>query len=495
VTQENARAYRDEIDRRNDAGPFLTSWKDLASYQVPDWYKDGKFGIFIHWGAYAVPAFGNEWYPRNMYIQGSKEYEYHRLTYGDQSVFGYKDFIPQFTASRFDPDEWASLFRRAGAQFVVPTAEHHDGFPLYDSAFTRWNAAQMGPKRDLIRDLAVAVRRESMVFGVSSHRAEHWWFMNGGMTFPSDVQDPRYVDFYGPAQQDHLPPNDQFLEDWLIRCCEIVDKYDPQLFWFDWWIEQPVFEPYLQQFASYYYNRGHDRRRGVAINFKHYAFPPGTAVFDVERGQLAGIREEFWQTDTAVAKNSWGFTENNEYKRPADIIGDLVDIVSKNGALLLNIGPRADGSIPDEDRDILIEIGKWLTVCGEAIYGTRPWRIFGEGPTEVIEGSFADTKRGAFTAQDIRFTTRTALSDGANRPLLYATALAIPDDRILRIRALAEDAEHLPGEITGVSLVTGRWREEPPLEHTRTGKWLEVKLPDVLPSEHAVSIRIEAAGL
>ncbi len=303
------------------------------------------------------------------------------------------------------------------------------------------------------------------------------------------------ADFYGPAQPEHLPPNDQFLEDWLVRCCEIVDKYEPQLFWFDWWIEQPVFEPYLQQFASYYYNRGHDRRRGVAINYKHNAFPSGTAVFDVERGQLAGIRKEFWQTDTAVAKNSWGYTENNEYKRPGDIIGDLVDIVSKNGALLLNIGPRADGTIPKPDRDILLEIGEWLGVNGEAIYATRPWRIFGEGPTAIVEGSFADTKRATFTQEDIRFTTRNALSDGTTRPLLYATALAVPEDRILRIRALAEDADHVPGEIDSVSLVTGAWREEPPLEYTRTGEWLEVKLPAELPSKHAVSIRITAEGI
>ena len=485
------REIRGQVAARNVDGPFSSDWESLRGQRVPAWYEDGKFGIFIHWGVYAVPAFGNEWYPRNMYVPGTREFEYHRATFGDQTTFGYADFIEDFTASAFDPAAWAEVFRRAGAQFVVPTAEHHDGFPLYDSRVTRWNAARMGPERDLIGELGDAVRRAGLVYGVSSHRAEHWWFMNGGRTFPSDVQDPERADFYGPAQSDQLPPNDDFLEDWLVRCCEIVDRYQPHLFWFDWWIEQPIFEPYLREFAAYYYNRAAEWRRDVAINFKHQALPAGVGVFDVERGQLAGIREEFWQTDTAVAKNSWGYTENNDYKRPADLIGDLVDIVSKNGALLLNIGPRADGTIPDEDISVLTAIGDWLLVNGEAIYGTRPWKTYGEGPTEVVEGSFQDTARQPFTASDIRFTCRTSLSDGKSRHLLYATALAIPGNRQLEIASLGRNGQHAPREVRSVSLVTGRWRDEAPLDYQWLDGALVVTLPDSLPSEHAVSIRIE----
>lgn len=489
------RAYRDLIDQVNDDGRITPSWDSLASYKVPQWYQDGKFGIFVHWGVYAVPAFDNEWYPRNMYVPGTPAFEHHRKTYGDQATFGYKDFIPQFTAARFDPHAWAALFRQAGAQFVVPTAEHHDGFPLYDSAFTPWNAAQMGPRRDLIGELAAAVRRQGMVFGVSSHRAEHWWFMNGGMGFGSDVRDARYAEFYGPAQPESMPPNDAFLEDWLVRCCEIVDRYQPQLFWFDWWIEQPVFAPYLQVFASYYYNRAHEWRRGVAINFKHGAFPAHTAVFDIERGQLAGMRNEFWQTDTSVAIDSWGYTAEQRYKLPGDIIGDLVDIVSKNGALLLNIGPRADGTIPDEDQGILLEIGRWLRVNGEALYGTRPWRLFGEGPTDVVEGSFADTARSPFTPADIRFTMRHAMSQGVQKPVLYATALAAPTDRKLVIRSLAEPSPHLPGDVVAVELVTGVRDERFSLDWQRTGSGLEITLPDRSVTDYAVSVRILAEGI
>ena len=191
-------------------GPFDASWDSLEGYEFPDWYMDGKFGIFIHWGPYCVPAFGNEWYPRHMYVEGSKEYEHHRETYGPQDEFGYKDFIPMFKAEKYDAQAWAKLFKDAGAKFVVPVAEHHDGFQMYKSDLCKWNAAEMGPERDVVGELAEAVRAEDMVFGVSSHRAEHWWFMNGGNHFPSDVQDPEYADFYGPAVGQGRPTEQYF---------------------------------------------------------------------------------------------------------------------------------------------------------------------------------------------------------------------------------------------------------------------------------------------
>jgi alpha-L-fucosidase len=439
-------AAKTEIQRVITSGPFDSDWASLKGYKVPSWYEDAKFGIFIHWGAYSVPAFGNEWYPRRMYLQDSEEFKHHRETYGPQARFGYKDFIPMFKAERFDPDQWAGLFRKAGAQFVVPVAEHHDGFAMYDCSFSEWNAARMGPKRDIIGELATAVRRQWLVFGLSSHRAEHWWFFNGGMQFDSDVQDARYAGLYGPAQPETLPPNEEFLDDWLARTCELVDKYQPQIVWFDWWIEQPVFQPYLQQFAAYYYNRAAQWKRGVAINYKHNAFPEGAAVFDVERGQLSDIRPHFWQTDTAISKNSWGYVQNHDYKTAEAIIGDLVDIVSKNGALLLNIGPRPDGTIPEPEQEILLNIGRWLAVNGAAIYGTRPWKIFGEGPTPVVEGSFNDTKREKFTSQDIRFTTR--------GDTLYAVVLAWPDTGRITIKSLADDSALYPRAIEKVALLS-----------------------------------------
>lgn len=472
-------------------GPYIPTWDSLSRYQVPDWYMDGKFGIFIHWGVYSVPAFGNEWYPRNMYLQDRPEYQHHIETYGPHTQFGYKDFIPLFKAEKYDPEEWAELFRQAGARFVVPVAEHHDGFAMYDTKLSRWNAAQMGPKRDVIGDLAKAVRARDMVFGVSSHRAEHWWFMGGGMTFDSDVQDPLYRDFYGPAKpilpkpgsdawrsKDWAPrPDAVYLDDWLARMYELVDNYQPQLVWFDWWIEQTVFQPYLQKFAAHYYNRGEQWDKGVAINFKFDPFPPGTAVYDIERGQLKEIAPFFWQNDTSVSKNSWGYIHNQDYKDSGDLIQDLVDVVSKNGALLLNIGPRPDGTIPEQEQRLLLEIGAWLRVNGEAIYNTRPWRIYGEGPTEVPEGSFTDTKRQAFTGQDIRFTARDNM--------LYAILLGWPEESVT-IHALPEAAEGSGPAIESVQLLGA----EGQLNWSRTAEGLQVMLPAKAPGSHAYCLKI-----
>ena len=460
-------------------GPFQPTWESLENYRVPEWYVDAKFGIFIHWGLYSVPAFGNEWYPRNMYIVDSPEFKHHLATYGPHTQCGYKDFIPMFKAESFDPDHWAGLFRKAGAKFVVPVAEHHDGFAMYNCGYSEWCAAKMGPKRDMIGELAEAVRRQWLVFGLSSHRAEHWWFFDGGMQFPSDVQEPRYAGLYGPAQPRSTQPHEAFLEDWLLRSCELVDKYQPQLVWFDWWIEQPYFAPYLRKFAAYYYNRGAQWNRGVAINYKHQAFPERAAVYDIERGQLTDIRPLFWQTDTSISKNSWSYVQNQNYKTAASIIGDLVDIVSKNGALLLNIGPRPDGTIPEPEEEILLEIGGWLAINGEAIYGARPWKVFGEGPTQVIGGSFGDTKRQAFTAQDIRFTTK--------GDVLYAVILGWPERGEAVIQSLSSNLKLYPGEIGTVEMLGVK----EPLRWVRSARGLRVKMPAEQPCDHAVVLRIK----
>jgi len=459
-------------------GPFKPVWESLENYEVPQWYQDAKFGIFIHWGVYSVPAFGNEWYPRSMYKQGTREFEHHVKTYGSQKNFGYKDFIPMFTAEKFDPDKWADLFLKSGAKFVVPVAEHHDGFAMYDCSYTRWNAVNMGPKRDIIGELANAVRKRYLVFGVSYHRAEHWWFFHEGMKFDSDVRDPRYIDFYGPAQPETTQPNEEFLEDWLNRLCELLDKYHPQIVWFDWWIEQPAFEPYLRRFAAYYYNRGFQWNRGVAINYKNQAFPRKAAVFDVERGLLEDIDPYFWQTDTSISKNSWGYIKDHDYKTADWIICDLVDIVSKNGALLLNIGPRPDGTIPEQEEEILLEIGQWLLVNGEAIYGTKPWKVYGEGPTKVIPGSFADTRRSKFTGRDIRFTVK-----GND---LYGIVLGRSEKDEIIIQSLSPTLRLFNRDITGVKVLG----VDENVQWIRDESGLRVKIPEKLNTELPFVIKI-----
>ncbi|NDC73810.1 alpha-L-fucosidase [bacterium] len=456
--------------------PFEPEWSSLLRYQVPTWYEDAKFGIFIHWGVYSVPAFKSEWYPRMMYQQGSDEFAHHVATYGSHTEFGYKDFIPSFTGEYFNAAEWARLFQRSGARYVMPVAEHHDGFALYDSSFTRWKSTTMGPKRDVIAELAEAIRAEGMVFSLSSHRAENWFYFNGGRAFDSDVQNPAFADLYGAAApltehgiipgehgHDRLSepyPDASFLEGWLGRSCELVDKYRPQIVWFDWWVHHVAFEPYLRRFSAYYYNRGREWGLGVAINYKYNAFPEGSAVFDVERGQLDGIRPLFWQTDTAVSNSSWGYTKDQDYKTVPALIADLVDIVSKNGSLLLNVGPRADGIIPKEDEEILLGIGAWLKINGEAIYGTRPWKIYGEGPTSIPAGAHTDKKRPAFTGEDIRFTTQ--------RDVLYATVLGPLKDRLVRIASLSGKA------VTSIELLGSNYT---PTCEQKEGL-LEIRIPD-----------------
>jgi alpha-L-fucosidase len=476
-----------EVDTAVTKGPFAANWASLEKFEAPAWYQDGKFGIFIHWGVYSVPAFGNEWYPRNMYKQGEPAFAHHVETFGPQGAFGYKDFIPKLTADKYDPRAWAALFKAAGARYVVPVAEHHDGFAMYDSALTEWCAGKMGPKRDLVGELAIAVRGEGLVFGLSSHRAEHWWFFGEGRKFDSDVRDPRYAGLYGDAadreasEKGQTPPSQAFMDDWLARTAELVDKYHPQLVWFDWWIAQPAFHPNLQKFAAFYYNRGAAWKQGVAINYKKHggeSFPDTAGVLDIERGQLAATRAQFWQTDTAVSKNSWGYVTNQDYKASDAIVDDLIDIVSKNGSLLLNIGPKPDGTIPEPEQRMLREIGQWLGANGEAIYGTRPWTIFGEGPTAVIEGPFADTRRKPFTAEDIRFTKK--------GDTIYAIALAWPASGKLTVHALGGPSSSFTAEIDRVDLL-GSNRA---VKWTRDAEGLHVELPAAPLSDVAVALRV-----
>lgn len=466
------------IDEVVAHGPFRASWGSLETYRVPEWYRDAKFGIFIHWGVYSVPAFDNEWYPRNMYERDSIVFKHHIQTYGPQSKFGYKDFISQFHAEKFDPDQWAELFRKAGAKYVVPVAEHHDGFPMYDCSLTDWCAAKIGPKRDIVGALALATRKRGLHFGTSTHRAEHWWFYNGGTTFDSDVQDPRYAGLYGPAQPEKTQPDKAYLDDWLARTSEIVEKYQPDVVWFDWWIEQPVFQPYLKKFAAYYYNRAAQSKRGVAINYKNKSFPGRAAVLDIERGKLDTIRPLFWQTDTSVSEKSWGYIENDQFRTAGSLVDELVDIVSKNGCLLLNVGPKSDGTIPAAAQKILLEIGQWLAVNGEAIYGTRPWKVYGEGPTKVLGGSFKDTAGQPFTARDFRFT--------AKGSTLYAIALGWPENSRLTIKSLAQGSRLTNRKITSIQLLGS----EAKLKSARNSDGLSIELPARKPCDFAFVLKI-----
>ncbi len=478
-----------EVDSGDSAGPFRPDWESLQKYEPPDWYKDAKFGIFIHWGVYSVPAFGNEWYPRNMYNEGTDEFKHHIATYGPQAKFGYKDFIPMFKAERFDPAAWAKLFKDAGAKYVVPVVEHHDGFAMYDSGLSDWTVAKMGPRRDTSGELAKAVRAEGLHFGVSTHRVEHNFFLGVGRHFSSDLNDPQFAAFYGPAHNwlssksgtplsnDFTYVSSEWTADWLARSAEIVQKYHPDIVYFDWWIGQPSVRTDLKRFAAFYYNYSLKSSGHVGvINFKDYAMEEHSGVLDIERGQLGETRPLYWQTDTSISNKSWGFIEGDTFKSPKFVIHQLIDIVSKNGNLLLNVGPRSDGAIPEEVQKVLLEVGSWLKVNGDAIYGTRPWRIHGEGPTKVAAGSFHDTDTAEYTAEDFRFTTK----GGA----LFAIEMAWPSSGEAIIHSLGT----IPGnqKIASVALLG----TDADLAFQQQPDALHIKLPAQAPGKHAFAFRI-----
>ncbi len=487
-------AILNSVDQVNHDGPFRPDWESLHNYKVPEWYKNAKFGIFIHWGVYSVPAFGTEWYPRMMYIPGSDEYKHHLATYGTQDKFGYKDFVPRFKAEKFDPSAWARLFKDSGAKYVVPVFEHHDGFAMYDSGLSDWTAAKMGPHRDLVGDLAKAVRAEGLHLGASSHRVEHNFFLGVGRGIRSDVNDPQYAAFYGPAHnwlnnKQETPLSNDFTfvsqawtHDWLARSAEIVQKYHPDIMYFDWWIGQPSVREDLARFAAFYYNSSakNGQPAGV-INYKDYAMHENSGVLDIERGQLAGIRPLYWQTDTAVSNKSWGYIENDTYKSPEFIVQQLVDIVSKNGNLLMNIGPRSDGTIPDQVQQVLRDVGSWLKLNGEAIYGTRAWKTFGEGPTKVAEGSFHDTDNRPYTAEDFRFTTK--------GDVLYAIELAWPSKGEALIHSVGTGAA---GErrVETVTLLGSDSR----LSFHAESDGLHIQVPEQAPGKYAYALRIHFAS-
>ena len=451
------------------------------NYSIPEWFKDAKFGIFIHWGVYAVPAYGNEWYPREMYKEGSDVNKHHVATYGPLTEFGYKDFIPMFKAEKFSADQWLSLFEEAGAKYVVPVAEHHDGFSLYHSARNKWNSVNMGPERDIIGEIKTASEKYGLHFGLSSHRAENAWFFNGGIETPSDVQDSPRAELYGEClpepggQEEYCPQgagfNEKSKREWLEHTYELVDFYQPELFWFDWTVGKHPFKETFYQFMAYYYNNAIDWNKGVVVNTK-FGYGDNIQVFDIERGKSDKSRKFPWQTDTSVGKKSWGYIEGEAQKSPNQIVDDLVDIVSKNGNMLLNIGPRPDGTITEGQQEVLRAIGAWLKVNGEAIYGTRPWLIAVEGNKEGTSGAFSDNEETAYTVQDIRFTKK----DDA----VYAICLEWSDESVL-IKSLGEEFA-----VSGVSMLGS----DEALKWEQTAAGLSVDFPEEKPSAFAHALKI-----
>jgi alpha-L-fucosidase len=493
-------------------GPFGESWASIESnYQDPAWFRDAKFGIMMHWGIYSVPAHGSEWYVRYMYggnvLPGdgganAAIVKWHTEHFGPPTKFGYKDFLPMFTAAKWDPDAWAALFKQAGAKYVLAPGEHHDGFSNWDSAINPYNAKNYGPHRDLDGELITALEKVGLKTGISDHSAFHFVFIPA---LPgSDEYDPRWAAFYSVADRSDAA-RIRFMHDWVAKRIETIDKYRPDMLWFDMNTDHR-WDPLKIRVAAYYFNRAKEWGKPVGISAKGAAWVSGQ-IMDYEREGRAPMEltDWVWQPDDPIT-NKFGYvTEQKPY--PADqFVWKLVENVSKNGNLLLNISPRADGTIPQEQQDVLLAIGRWLGVNGEAIYGSRPWSKYGEGPAADAAAAamaaarakgFAGRTNGqnqgnqsvsggglprhGYTPRDIRFTT--------HGDTLYATVMSWPADEAV-VASLAT-GQAPAGRIEAVELLG----HAGPLAFTQDAAGLHVKFPAEPPCDYAYVLKITGLKL
>jgi alpha-L-fucosidase len=392
-----------------------------------------------------------------------------------------------FKAEKFDADEWANLFAKSGAKFAGPVAEHHDNFSMWDSKVTPWNAAAMGPKRDITGDLEKAIRARGMKFVTTFHHEKCGiWETEPGkvvghyaavkQNFPQILQDPKLAEFYGDV------PREKYLKLWLDKLVEVIDRYKPDLIWHDAWMNE-IPADIVCRYLAHYFNASRDWGRDVVVTVKGLDLPRELAVEDFEKGRADKLTPHPWLTDDTISKGSWCYTKDLKIKDADEVIDTFIDIVSKNGQLLLNISPMADGTVPQEQRDVLLAMGDWLRVNGEAIYATRPWAVYGEGPTRMKKGGhFVGEVR--YGSRDIRFTQR---KDGN---AVYAIALGIPEDGKLRIRSLAAHADG-SGRVGSVSLLGHKGS----LEWSQAAEGLEVKLPAAETPRYAVALKITGDGL
>ncbi len=452
---------------------YKPEWESLTKHPVPQWFRDAKFGIYFHLGPYSVPAFQSEWYSRLMYKPDQKPFKHHRETFGDQSKFGYKDFIPMLTLEKFDADELADLFQRSGARFAGLVAEHADGFAMWDSKLTEWDAADMGPKKDIVGLMEKAIKGRGMKFITTFHHDWNWdWYPVWAERF--DCSNPAYAGLYGQPHKKGDEPNLDFHDEWKDKVIEVIDKYQPDLIYFDSKLNI-INDQHKRDTLSYYYNKQAEWGKRVSVTYKGQQLPVGAGILDMERARMSSSSHDAWLNDDPIDWKSWCHIEDPSYKSVNHVIDGLVDVVSKNGTFMLNIGPKSNGEIPEPVIERLLGIGQWLEINGEAIYGTRPWITFGEGPTEV-KGKEPDEKNNVYTARDIRFTTE--------GNALYAVVLAWPGEQVT-IRSLHSKYAMLK-KIRSVELLGHKGQ----LRWSQHENGLTIWLPTVKPCEHAFAFKI-----
>jgi len=514
-------------------GPFKPDWQSLQQYRVPDWFRDAKFGIWAHWGPQCQPERG-DWYARGMYQEGSDQYNYHIRQYGHPSKFGFKDIIHQWKAENWQPEELVGLYKRAGARYFMAMANHHDNFDLFDSKYQSWNSTQIGPKKDLIGGWEKAAKEHGLPFGVTVHASHTWTWMEvarradktgvyAGIPYDGCITQAKgtgkWWDGFDPqelyAQSHPLSknsfndgsigdqwdwgkganvPNGAYADKFLNRTIQLIDKYSPELLYFDdtalplW----PVSDVGLK-IAAHLYNtsiKRHGKPQVALFGKVLNAQQRKCMIWDIERGQSNQIEPEPWQTDTCIG--GWHYDrriyDNKSYKSAKTIIHTLVDVVSKNGNLLLNIPVRGDGTIDSEERAVVEEIAGWMQVNNESIYGTRPWKVFGEGPAmqsaaPISTQGFNEGKGKPFTAEDVRFVI--------NGPTLYATALGWPGEKGCMIKSLASTSPYLAGKkISGVSLLGYNGK----VNWAQTAEGLKIQMPTQKPNTIAVVFKIDDVG-
>ena len=518
---EHSQLFQGEVP----SGPFLPFWESLKSYQCPDWFRDAKFGIWAHWSPQCVPEQG-DWYARNMYIQGMPQYEYHVKNYGHPSKFGYKDICHLWKAERWNPDALVKLYKRAGAEYLVSLATHHDNFDCWNSQHQPWNCVNVGPKRDIVGSWAKVARNNGLRFGVSYHGTPHRvWDEFLPVRYKSDTTGPlagvpydglqtiadgkgKWWDGMNPQMINGKPhqknsPCPEFVQQFLLRVQDVIDKYGPDILCFDdnaqfdfdkggkfapdlgVWLGIPDLAP---QIMAYYYNKNmqaHGGRLEGVIDLKVVPEPVwGTLTRDFEMSLADKLQKDPWQTEACIGH--WHYDrsvfENHTYQKASFIIPFLVDIVSKNGNLLLSIPLPGHGEPDSDELAFLQELADWQQVNSEAIKGTRPWSIFGEGPStqpqEVPSYQLSNIK---FDHTDIRFTTK--------GDTLYAIALGWPTDGKILVKSLAENSAHYPRRIKKVELLGSRAE----LKWTQGAQGLDIHVPLDPPCKHAFSFRILAA--
>ncbi|GHE08960.1 alpha-L-fucosidase [Streptomyces alanosinicus] len=471
---------------------YTPDWNSVDQHPpAPEWFQDAKFGIYFHWGVFSVPAFGNEWYPRSMYQDGSNENKHHIATYGQPSAWPYHNFIngaqdlagnfvkfaPKLKSAggQFDPDEWVQLFVDAGARFAGPVAEHHDGFSMWDSQVNEWNSVNKGPGLDLLHLFSTAIRAKGLKLLVAMHHAYHF---NGYYEFVPVQTDPSLKKLY--AQTGSAAENQR----WFDKLKEVIDRAQPDILWQDWKLDA-VDETQRLNFLAYYYNQAGSWGREVVATYKDGMNSKGE-IFDYERGGPADLTTPYWLTDDSISSSSWCYTQGIGYYSIQQMLHSFIDRVSKNGNVLLNIAPMADGTIPQAQKDILLGIGDHLKRFGESIYATRAWTAYGEGPTKMGGGAFTTPHAG--TPQDIRFTRNKADN------VLYATVLGWPGSS-LTIKTLSSDRINL-SSLTSVQLLgdtAGTYIDLP--TPTQSSSGLTVTLPSSAPyNANAYVLKLAFSG-